>query len=90
MVTINVKHGAVTWNSATGTFSMYESDMRDIGLGNAVWQKQTIALFNPETGTTVRANYVSADSDGEDIAGWNYRGFNRANGKSFRVLVIND
>jgi hypothetical protein len=90
MVKINVKHEAVTWNPKTGTFSMYESDMRETGIGSAVWRKDTIALYNPETGTTVKANYSSTDSDGEDIAGWNYRGVNPATGKSFKVLVIND
>ena len=92
MSVVNVKHGAVHFDNDTQTFSVELSSLSNVKVSNACHNRVPIVAHNPETGNKVTMTFVKADMDGsqEDTYGWNYKGFNPSNGRSFKFLFIND
>lgn len=93
-MTIDITHPAIHYDKEDVTFvaelSMLENTRFEIT--DLCYRASPIWVENPKTGARLKMTRTKVDScdSGEDIAGWWYRGFNPANGKSFKFLFIND
>ena len=92
---INIKHPMIHWNAEDALFSAELSDIEEttrFEITSMCRRAAPIWVENPKTCKMIKMTRSSVDTDasGEDVYGWWYRGFNPANGKSFKFLFIND
>lgn len=89
---INIKHPMIGYTAEDATFCAELSDIEKVRgeITGLCRRAAPIWVLNPITGAQIKMTRVKVDSDGEDIYGWWYRGFNQANGRSFKFLFIND
>ena len=91
---INITHPAILWDPSDSTFAAELSSLETtrFEITNMCRRAAPIWVENPKTCKMIKMTRSSVDTDGsgEDVYGWWYRGFNPANGKSFKFLFIND
>lgn len=93
-MTIDITHPAISYDKEDATFVAELSTLERtrFEIADLCYRASPIWVENPKTGVRLKMTRTKVDSSdsGEDIAGWWYRGFNPANGKSFKFLFIND
>jgi hypothetical protein len=93
-MTIDITHPAISYDKEDLTFVAELSSLENtrFEITKLCFRASPIWVKNPKTGTTIKMTRTKVDcsDSGEDIAGWWYRGFNPANGVSFKFLFIND
>jgi len=91
---IDISNPAISYDKEDSTFVAELSSLERtrFEITDLCWRGAPIWVKNPKTGTQLKMTRTKVDSSdsGEDIAGWWYRGFNPANGRSFQFLFIND
>jgi hypothetical protein len=89
---INIKHPMIGYTAEDSTFCAELSDIEEVRgeITRLCRVAAPIYVFNPITRIQIKMTRFKVDSDEEDTYGWWYQGFNRANGRAFKFLFIND